>query len=275
MGIVSIKASSGGKCWFDIRFKSWLFPGGEVGFQLLDTLPLREFFIIRTNLVSAGNLLELLMATDAIRRAYKGARISLVCPYLPYARQDRVTVLGASLSLRVLADLINSQGYESVEIWDAHSDVALALINNVNHREQLEFVSQIHWSDFCVLAPDQGAIKKASKAAEFFKAPLMVCDKHRDPGTGKITEIHVPTSLNDNILIVDDICDGGWTFIQLAEKLKLQGCTVVLYVTHGIFSGGLYTLRNAGIEKVYTANVWPFVNHMQGYLTLLGDRDET
>jgi len=242
-------------------YSLFMFSGGEVHVRIQNPDETPCLLVeITARLHGPLGLMELLLLTDAVRRMSLGARIRLVCPYLPYARQDRVCAPGEALSLRVLADLINAQRYESVEVWDAHSDVAGAVLDRVILVPALNFVRKIDLLSaskrLVLVAPDAGALKKVSSIAKALDCPWVRADKTRDPRTGGITGTVVysdPIGERD-FLIVDDICDGGRTFIALAEVLRpLTKGKIYLYVTHGIFSAG-YEALTASIDGIYTAN---------------------
>lgn len=237
------------------------FAGGEV--QVRITSPdetAGQHFEITARLHEPAAVMELLLLTDALRRMSVGARIKLICPYLPYARQDRVCAPGEALSLRVMTDLINAQHYESVDVWDAHSDVAGAVLDRVVLVPALRFVQQVDLMQRAtkpvLVAPDAGALKKVSGIAKALGAHWVRADKSRDAKTGAITGTVVysePVGSQD-FLIVDDICDGGRTFIALAEALRpLTTGGIYLYITHGIFSSG-YEALAAAFDGIYTAN---------------------
>jgi ribose-phosphate pyrophosphokinase len=249
--------------------KSFVFNGGEVQASLpgiSSSMTDKQFFIY-TQLEDSKDIMELLMVTDAIRRYNYRAEIDVHIPYVPYARQDRVMQEGEALSIAVMANLINSQNYAKVIIWDAHSDVTTALKNNcVNfHVKDLinplfnGFTSTFISEDNAFLvAPDAGSIKKISEVSKKYRIPMIRADKHRDVKTGKITETIVYSDHvgDKDFLIVDDICDGGRTFIELAAKLKEKTTgKVYLYVTHGIFANGL-ELFEGKIDKIFCPNVF-------------------
>lgn len=237
------------------------FAGGEVHVRILeaDEKP-GQSFEITARVYGSAAVMELLLLTDAVRRMSVGARIKLICPYLPYARQDRVCAPGEALSLRVFADLINAQGYESVEVWDAHSDVAGAVLDRAYSIPALHFVRRIDLLEKAeppiLVAPDAGALKKVSSIAKALDCSWVRADKSRDPKTGRITGTVVYSEdVGDrDFLIIDDICDGGRTFIGLADALRpLTKGKIYLYITHGIFSAG-YDALTASIDGIYTAN---------------------
>lgn len=240
------------------------FPGGELQVDIPEVvrhdLKFCGSVTIRAKLTCADDVMALLLTTDALRRIDPTLRIALVCPYFPYARQDRVCAPGQALSVRVMADLINAQNYAQVTVWDPHSDVTGALINNLKVVPQDEIAAGCVGERDVLVAPDAGALKKAEKLAARTGRPLVRADKERDPVTGAITGTKVYSEhIGDaDFLIVDDICDGGRTFIELAKALKpLTNGRVLLYVTHGIFSRGAKPLEDAGIGHVFCANPFP------------------
>lgn len=210
----------------------------------------------------AFQAMELALVTDAVRRNMRGSDdIHLVMPYVPYAREDRICNPGESFGAKVLCDLINSMKFKSVEIWDAHSDVVPALLNRVTNVHCSEFVKHIATRDMVLVAPDAGAAKKVSACATAIGAEMVIGGKKRDTKTGAITGSFVWTEdIGDrDFLIVDDICDGGRTFIELAKLLRHHTTgKIKLYVTHGIFSQGMQVFDGL-IDEVFIANPFPGV----------------
>lgn len=232
------------------QFKISTFPGGEVNVSLYREHSTSEpvgVIKLFARITNSDSIMAVLLATDALRRSYpNNDGIELTMPYLPYARQDRVCNTGEALSIRVFADLINSQNYRSVEVHDAHSDVGPALIDRCTNVCVSEILTwwifrDLH-KDSILISPDAGSNKKVEKISRAFDRDGFIrADKTRDTKTGEITGTKVYGDvMGKNCLIVDDICDGGRTFIALAKELRAEGAKhVSLYVTHGIFSNGL------------------------------------
>lgn len=243
---------------------TWKYPGGEIGVRVNDFISIPKV-IIKVRITNSDELMELLLVTDALKR--EGVNhIELEMPYIPYARQDRVMTDGESLSIKVFADLINSQGYKAVYVMDAHSPVALALINNVVDITNHTFVAGVFHNNLeratniVLVSPDAGAAKKIEEVAKVIKytGQIVTGKKNRDLATGKITHTSVDATMayltDKHCVIVDDICDGGRTFIELAKVLKSRGASrVTLIVTHGIFSAGFKELGEY-IDSIYTTN---------------------
>lgn len=251
-----------------LQYKSFVFSGGEVSVKLTpevnNFLTFSNRFVIKAILTSSNSIMELLLLVDAIRRSYPGADLSLICPYVPYARQDRPCAPGESLSLKVFCDLINSLNFTDVIVSDVHSDVALALLNNVKNIGQEEFVKKIPANvlqNTILVSPDGGALKKIHKVAKAVQLPIVRADKVRDVNTGAITETIVYSgNVGDaNFLIVDDIADGAASFLHLSKVLRpLTSGKLFLYVTHGIFSKGFEELLKH-FDAIYVAHMFPNV----------------
>jgi ribose-phosphate pyrophosphokinase len=253
--------------------KSFNFSGGEVQVDIGKWVGYdKPWITVRADIHNSDGIMELLLAKDAIDRDYKlkNTKKTLVIPYLPYARQDRACNEGEALSIKVMANLINSMNFDHVITWDAHSDVGPALINNcvnVGPEEILaHFVSglyeELEQGEIFLVSPDAGAEKKVMKVARYFGGLNIInAGKIRDVKTGEIVATKVDWGFSlrgKDLLIVDDICDGGRTFIELAKKLKrFKPQSINLYVTHGIFSKGYQPLFDANIKRIFTTNSFP------------------
>lgn len=99
----------------------------------------------------------------------------------------------------------------------------------------------------CILLPDKGSLTRYN--LEDFGVPVLHATKHRDPETGRLSQFTVP-ALMPRVLIVDDICDGGGTFLGLADAIDFR-TELYLYVTHGIFSKGVHELYKR-FKAIYT-----------------------
>jgi ribose-phosphate pyrophosphokinase len=240
-----------------ILFQSFYFSGGEPHIKIQQEIPGDEV-TITTRINSFNDIGMLLMATDALRRMGV-KKLHAVIPYFPAARQDRLMVPGEPLSVKVYADLLNAQQYESVTIFDPHSDVTPAVVNNVRAVSNHAFVQDClqNVQDYILISPDGGALKKIYKLSEYLGgAPVTECTKKRDVATGRLTKFAVGEAdlHGKTCVIVDDICDGGATFTGLAEKLKEHNAgDIYLIVSHGIFSKGTEVLAPF-FKKIFTTD---------------------
>lgn len=228
--------------------------------------------------------LELIIIANRILRSrLKIKEVSLTIPYLLGARSDRRFADGGIGYLKeVVAPIINVQKFDNVTVLDPHSDIAEALIDNlvkINNFELIDFALDYIWDDekdehafyankTAIISPDGGALKKIYDVAKQFSIPTVIeASKHRDITTGKITHTTVPLTDEhtkiENFIIIDDICDGGRTFVEAAKviKAKFKDAKIYLIVTHGIFSakdeeGILQPFRELSkyFTKIFTTN---------------------
>lgn len=258
------------------------FPGGEVKVDI--NVGSEEAYMgvytirIDAALQTSDDIIALLLTVDALRRHFPRADMDLWLPYVPYARQDRPCVNGEALSIAVMGSLINACGFSTVAILDAHSDVASAVIKNCNNMPQSNIFRKIvdNFNDYYIVAPDAGAYKKAHNLATTLGAKGVICaNKVRDVATGKIEGVQVLADVKGlNLLVADDICDGGKTFTELASVLRSQDCaSLKLVVTHGLFTKGLKLLTAPGMyDKIYTTN--SYHSTAKGNVDHLGEVNE-
>lgn len=243
----------------NIQFEIFTFSGGEPHIKILTDVSNQTEVTITTRIQSFNDFGLLLLAVDALRR-YGVEIINVFIPYFPAARQDRVMVIGEPLSVKVYADLLNQLNLNKVTIYDPHSEVTPAVLNNceviTNHLFIQKVVSALV-KDILLISPDGGALKKIYKVSEFLGGiPVVECSKKRNVKNGQLEGFRV---YEDNLqgkdcLIVDDICDGGGTFIGLAKELKKHNAgNLYLAVSHGIFSKGLEEL-NQYFSRIFTTD---------------------
>lgn len=242
------------------------FPAGESCIRINDSgnheseLNGQITFDFRDN----SGMFDLALLTDACHRRYAGIKLTLFMKYLPYARQDRVCNAGESLSIKVVADLVNSLNFARVICNDIHSSVGNALIHRLEHIDLVNTAYSLPrhapTETTALVSPDAGAEKKVFDFAKYYGYSNVVrSSKVRNVLTGKIESTSlIDPLIGSSFLIVDDICDGGRTFIELAKAIKADSNygnqTIALYVTHGIFSAGL-DVFDEFIDTIYVANL--------------------
>ena len=191
---------------------------------------------------------------DALNERRPGSEVRLVLPFVPGARQDRLNSEGDWLfTAKSVARMINSRYFAEVAVLDPHSDVISGLIDRcrVFKPHELDLVySELESRRYVgVVSPDAGAEKRAAAVAKRLQVPLFHAWKQRSVATGAISgfghEAGIPPRHEGALLIVDDICDGGGTFVGLekvlAETLKSGADDLRrpdLYITHGLFTKG-------------------------------------
>lgn len=249
----------------DIEFEKFIFSGGEPHIRLknIENISSADVTI---RIRSFEDLGFLLLGTDALRQ--NNIRLeTLTLPYFPAARQDRVMNSGEPLTVKIYAQLINQIGFAKVIILDAHSDVTPAVLNNCRNVPNTKFIQQVIQdiqASVILVSPDAGASKKVSKlSTELGGIEVIECGKTRNVQNGQLTSFRVYADdlQQKDCLIVDDICDGGSTFIGLAKELKNKNAgRLFLAVTHGIFTHGFEELSQY-FDRIYTTNSFKELNH--------------
>ena len=205
----------------------------------------------------------------------QGFEVKLNMPYIPNARMDRVEGGEDVFTLKYFCEFINSLNFFSVDVLDPHSNVSTGILNKVHVRDIDDFIwsalSDIVYDvtgdymhedrmkmeeNLVLFYPDEGSVKRYS---ETYQHEYAFGIKHRDWETGKIASLEVVREcslVGKDILIMDDICSKGGTFMMAAQELKRLGArNIYLYVTHcenNIFNGEI--LSSDLIKYVYTTN---------------------
>ena len=243
-----------------IDFQAFTFNGGEPHIKVTPFKNPAEGIMITVRPKDFNDMGLLLLAVDALKRMGV-TRLELLMPYFPAARQDRVMVPGEPLSVKVYAELINAIGFSKVTIYDPHSEVVAALLDRVTIINNHEFVKKCidNKKDYCLISPDGGALKKIYKLSQYLGGvPVVEASKQRDVQTGKLTgfTVYADDLKGQPCYIVDDICDGGGTFLGLAEVLKAKNSgPIYLIVSHGIFSKGYDALSDV-FDTVFTTDAF-------------------
>lgn len=187
----------------------------------------------------------------------------LILPYVPGARADRGTPWGVD----IYTEFINRLELDQVIIFDPHSPVVVQLLEDYHEEGYLtvvhsdELFNQVTMRAVLnqyngIIAPDKGAVERATAMADLANLPVFTATKHRDEATGKLSGFAIEGLDKEEgiYLIVDDICDGGGTFLGLAEASGLDYGQLDLYVSHGVFSKDALFNLSLKFEYVYTTN---------------------
>jgi ribose-phosphate pyrophosphokinase len=253
------------------------FPDGQQSIRIIERnydtfLSLRNHtnsITIKSRLNTFEDLELIICANQALKEI--GVKsVKLYIPYCIGGRSDRKFQDGGVNYIKtVIAPILNLQNFDEVIIMDPHSDVLEACINNFVKYNNF-YVTKMALSDIdnkdgaqnriCLVSPDAGAYKKIFDVATWFGIKeIITASKVRDVSTGKILRTEVPSieKYDDDMkyVIVDDICDGGRTFIELAKVIKEQkpNAKIYLVVTHGIFSSGFDFLVQH-LDGIYCTN---------------------
>ena len=227
------------------------FSDGEVNVELMENVRGRDVFIVQSTCPpSNDNLMELLLMTDACRRA-SAKRITAVVPYFGYARQDRrPRATRVAIAAKLVANMIASAGVDRLLTVDLHADQIQGFfdiaVDNVYASPVLLGDAWKHKDEnMVVVSPDVGGVVRARALAKRLDdADLAIIDKRRPrPNESKVMNI-IGEVEGRSCVLIDDMVDTAGTLCQAAQALKDEGAVrVVAYITHPVLSG-------AAIERI-------------------------
>lgn len=244
------------------KFEKFNYPAGEKQIRLLDSeleAVAKTKDIRITARITNGEIMDLALLRDAIQGVNAGnGHVHLILPYLPYSRADRRFKLGDCNGLKAFGNVLSDLHFSTVVTLDVHSSAAHSHIPNLLNVSPQLFIDHITYmveinADPTILLPDKGASRYKLKYKN-----ILHCDKKRNPVTGNLEGFTVPLIHNfkrDSVLIIDDICDGGGTFLGIAKELPPH-LNLQLYVSHGIFSKGTEQLEKAFKNVFTTDSTW-------------------
>lgn len=248
------------------------YSAGEMQVRLLS--PIKGDVIIHAKIKTEKDIVELAHLKSCLKDGNPNREIHLKLAYLPYSRADRRFVSGDCSGLEVFGKFIEGMDFTSVTTFDVHNldaaEKAIKGIINVSpERQILQTIGNLteNHSAINVLFPDEGSkIRYSEMLPEYYgcnlktvEIKILNCSKIRNPLTGELSGFITPEKEefipNCPILIVDDICDGGGTFVGISLSLTTKGITneKSLYVSHGIFSKGFSELLKS-FTKIFTTN---------------------
>jgi len=221
------------------------FADMEIFVEIQENVRGSDVYILQSTSYPANDhLMELLIITDALRRA-SARRITAVVPYFGYARQDRKSGSRTPISAKLVANLITHAGADRVMTLDLHAQqiqgffdiptdnlyAAPVMVRDIKERFDLTKVM--------VVSPDVGGVGRARGLAKRINTPLAIIDKRRE----RAGESEVMNVIGDvagfTCILVDDIVDSGGTLVNAADALLANGAKdVYAYITHGVLSGG-------------------------------------
>lgn len=237
------------------------FSDGETYVNINESVRGCDIFVIQSVSYPVNdNLMELLIYIDALKRA-SAARINAVIPYYGYARQDRKVLSRAPITARLVADLITAAGADRVITMDLHADQIQGFFNiPMDHLTAtsviVENITELGLTDFVVVSPDVGSVKRTRKVAGMLDAPMAIIDKRRYATNATEVMQVIGEVEGKNLLLIDDMIDTAGTMTNSIKALKKMGAKkIYAAATHGVLSGkAIKNLDEAPVEKVFITN---------------------
>ncbi|MBC8268370.1 MAG: ribose-phosphate pyrophosphokinase [Rhodospirillaceae bacterium] len=221
------------------------FSDMEIFVEIQENVRGEDVFVIQSTSYPANdNLMELLVALDALRRG-SARRITAVIPYFGYARQDRKSGPRTPISAKLVANLITTAGADRVLTMDLHAGQIQGFfdipVDNLFAAPVLtkDIADTMNGEDLVIVSPDVGGVVRARSLAKRLNADLAIIDKRREQaGVSEVMNI-IGEIDGRRCILIDDIVDSAGTLCNASVALKAKGASSVSsYVTHGVLSGG-------------------------------------
>ncbi len=222
-----------------------------------------DVFLIQSTNPPTDNLMELLMMTDAARRA-SAHYVTAVIPYYGLARQDRKDKPRVAIGSKLVANLLVAAGINRIMTMDLHAAQIQGFFDiPVDHLDAsvifVPYIKSLKLKNLTIASPDMGGSYRARTFAKFFNAEVVICDKRRK----RANEIESMTLIGDvtgqDIVLIDDICDTAGTLSKAAALIMERGASSVRAVcTHPVLSGNAYeTIENSVLAELIVTDTIP------------------
>ncbi|WP_349824005.1 ribose-phosphate pyrophosphokinase, partial [Catenibacterium sp. RTP21428st1_B8_RTP21428_210409] len=253
--IASILGTKVGDC------KVHHFADGEILCEIGESVRGKDVFIVQsTSNPVTENLMEILVLTDALKRA-SAREITAVIPYFGYARQDRKAKPRQPITSKLVADLLTTAGVNRVVTVDLHAAQIQGFFDiPVDEMQALplliKYFRKKKVQDLCVVSPDHGGATRARKMSEAFDCPIAIIDKRRPkPNVAEVMGI-IGNVEGKNCILVDDMIDTAGTITAGVDMLKQKGAKdVYIACTHGVLSGpAIERLSTCAAKEVVITN---------------------
>jgi ribose-phosphate pyrophosphokinase len=241
------------------------FSDGEIMIEITENVRGRDVYIVQSTCAPTNNnLMELLIMTDALKRA-SAATITAVIPYYGYARQDRKAAPRTPITAKLVADVITTAGVDRVVTIDLHAGQIQGFFNipvdNLYAAPvMLDYLkNRFKGEKVVMVSPDAGGTERARAFAKRLECTLAVIDKRRT-GPNVAEVMHLIGDVRDKIaIILDDMIDTAGTLTQAAKALKENGASAVYAcATHGVLSGpAIERINNSEIEEIVLTDTIP------------------
>lgn len=253
--IASILGTKVGDC------KVHHFADGEILCEIGESVRGKDVFIVQsTSNPVTENLMEILVLTDALKRA-SAREITAVIPYFGYARQDRKAKPRQPITSKLVADLLTTAGVNRVVTVDLHAAQIQGFFDiPVDEMQALplliKYFRKKKVQDLCVVSPDHGGATRARKMSEAFDCPIAIIDKRRPkPNVAEVMGI-IGNVEGKNCILIDDMIDTAGTITAGVDMLKQKGAkNVYIACTHGVLSGpAVERLSTCAAKEVVITN---------------------
>jgi len=239
------------------------FSDGEFQPAFIESVRGAKVFILQSTFPPSENLMEMLLAIDAAKRA-SADKVIAVCPYFGWARQDRKDKPRVSIGAKLVANLFKAAGADRIMTCDLHADQIQGFFDvPVDHvyasKVFIPYIKSLNIPNLSIAAPDMGGAKRAKAYANDLGCPVIICHKSRERANVVASITAIGEVEGRNIIIVDDMIDTAGTLCKAADVLMSKGAASVrACATHGVLSGKAYdNIKNSALAEVFVTDTIP------------------
>lgn len=222
-----------------------------------------DSFVISACNSSAESIWEMMMIADSLKRASSHKNIAIFA-YLPYSRSDRKTSAREPISAKLLADCLQTAGYDRLVTIDLHASQIEGFYNiPVVHLSAsylfVPYIKQLNLKNMILCSPDAGSVKNVKKYSDIFGVDMAICHKHR-PNPNEIGEMKLIGNVKGkDVVIIDDLVDTAGTLSSASILIKEMGANSVrAAITHPVMSGDAYNnIKKSELVELITTDTIP------------------
>ncbi len=241
------------------------FSDGEISVQIGESVRGTDCFIIQPTCAPANdNLMELLIITDAMRRA-SAKSITAIVPYFGYARQDRKAAPRVPISAKLVANMMEKAGIDRVVTIDLHAGQIqgffdIPVDNLYGSVLFFDYLKEKHLKNPIIASPDIGGVARARYFASKLGLDMVIVDKRREKANVSEVMNIIGDVKGKDVILIDDMVDTAGTMVKAAAALKEKGATSVMaYATHGVLSGpALDRIKGSVLDELVISDTIPF-----------------
>jgi len=241
------------------------FSDGEINVQIGESVRGTDCFVIQPTCAPANdNLMELLIITDAMRRA-SAKSITAVIPYFGYARQDRKAAPRVPITAKLVANMMEKAGIDRVVTIDLHAGQIqgffdIPVDNLYGSILFFDYFKELRLKNPIIASPDIGGVARARYFASKLGLDMVIVDKRREKANVSEVMNIIGDVKGKDVILIDDMVDTAGTMVKAAKALKEKGATSVrAYATHGVLSGpAIERIKDSVLEELIISDTIPF-----------------
>jgi len=241
------------------------FSDGEINVQIGESIRGVDCFIIQPTCAPANdNLMELLIITDAMRRA-SAKSITAIVPYFGYARQDRKAAPRVPITAKLVANMMEKAGIDRVVTIDLHAGQIqgffdIPVDNLYGSILFFEYFQKKNLKNPIIASPDIGGVARARYFASKLGLDMVIVDKRREKANVSEVMNIIGDVKGKDVILIDDMVDTAGTMVKAAAALKAKGAnSVMAYATHGVLSGpAIDRVKDSVLEELVISDTIPF-----------------